>query len=41
MEIISEAIPEAEISDSIFDCYEEDAASSRELIQEWVEEAGY
>lgn len=31
VEIISEAIPEAEISDSIFDCYEEDAASSREL----------
>ena len=41
VEIISEAIPEAEISDSIFDCYEEGAASSRELIQEWVEEAGY
>lgn len=38
VEIITEAAPEAEISDNIFDCYEEDASSSREEIQSWVSE---
>lgn len=32
VEIITEAAPDAEISDNIFDCYEEDASSSREEI---------
>lgn len=36
VELITEAIPDASISDSIFDCYEEDAASSQEAIQEWA-----
>ena len=33
--------PAAEISDNIFDCYEEDAHSSREEILSWVEGLGY
>lgn len=41
VEIITETAPEAIISDNIFDCYEEDAASSRGAIQEWVNELGY
>ena len=41
VEIITEATPDAVISDNIFDCYEEDAASSREDIQNWVAETGY
>lgn len=41
VDIIREAAPDAEISDNIFDCYEEDAHSSREEIQNWVEESGY
>lgn len=36
VELITEAIPEASISDSIFDCYEEEAASSQESVQEWA-----
>ncbi|HIX58516.1 MAG TPA: hypothetical protein IAA45_02195, partial [Candidatus Blautia gallistercoris] len=36
VELITEAIPDASISDSIFNCYEEDAASSQEAIQEWA-----
>lgn len=36
VEIIAEAIPNANISDNIFDCYEEDAASSQADIQSWV-----
>ena len=39
--IITEAIPEEEISDNIFDCYEEEAPSSQEDIQSWVAELGY
>ena len=35
------AQPDAEISDNIFDCYEEDASSSQSEIQRWVEELGY
>lgn len=41
VEIISEAIPDAEISDNIFDCYEEEASSSEEPIRQWVQELGY
>lgn len=35
-EIITDALPDAEISDNIFDCYEEDASSSENDIKEWV-----
>ena len=38
---IAEAAPEAVISDNIFDCYEEEAASSREDIQDWVRGLGF
>lgn len=41
VEIITEAVPDAEISDNIFDCYEEEAAGSEEVIIEWVNELGY
>lgn len=41
VEIITEAVPDAEISDNIFDCYEEEAAESEEVIIEWVNELGY
>ena len=41
VEIITEAIPDAEISDNIFDCYEEEAPSSQEDIQSWVAELEY
>ena len=41
VEIISEAVPEAEISDDIFDCYEEDATYSQEEIQSWAAGLGY
>ena len=41
VDIIEEAAPDAEISDNIFDCYEEDASYSRSEIQSWVEELGY
>lgn len=40
VEIITEAAPEANISDNIFDCYEEDAPVSQENIQAWVAELG-
>ena len=36
VEIITEALPNATISDNIFDCYEEDASSSQQDIQNWV-----
>ena len=36
--LITEAAPGAVISDNIFDCYEEDASSSQENIQNWVAE---
>ena len=36
VDIITEALPDGEISDNIFDCYEEDAAGSEEAIIEWV-----
>lgn len=41
VDIISEAIPNATISDNIFDCYEEEASSSQADIQSWVTELGY
>ena len=41
VDIIEEAAPDAEISDNIFDCYEEDASSSQGEIQSWMEELGY
>ena len=40
VEIITEAAPEANISDNIFDCYEEDAPVSQGDIQAWVAELG-
>lgn len=36
VEIITDALPDAEISDNIFDCYEENASSSENDIKEWV-----
>lgn len=41
VEIITEAIPDATISDNIFDCYEEDTSSSQNDIQEWLSELGF
>ena len=41
VELITEAAPNANISDSIFDCYEEDAASSEADIKVWVHELGF
>lgn len=41
VDIISEAIPDATISDDIFDCYEEDASSSQGDIQSWIAALGY
>ena len=41
VDIITEAAPEADISENIFDCYEEDAPSSEEAIRQWAGELGY
>lgn len=41
VELITEAAPESILSDSIFDCYEEEAASSEEDIRAWVNGLGY
>ncbi len=41
VELITEAAPEANISESIFDCYEEDAAASETDIKAWVSELGF
>ena len=41
VDIISEALPDATISDNIFDCIEEDAANSQTDIQRWVTELGF
>lgn len=41
VEILTEALPDATISDNIFDCYEEDASSSESDIREWVNGLGY
>lgn len=40
VEIITEAVPGARISDNIFDCYEEDAPGAQADIQAWVAELG-
>lgn len=41
VELITDAAPEAVISDNIFDCYEEEAASSQQDIQDWVRKLGF
>lgn len=41
VEIITEAAPDAAISDNIFDCYEEETSSSQKAIQNWVAGLGY
>ena len=41
VELITDAAPEAVISDNIFDCYEEEASSSQGDIQSWVSGLGY
>lgn len=41
VDIITEALPDTEISDSIFDCYEEEASGSREEIESWLAGLGY
>ena len=41
VEQIAEAAPGAVISDHIFDCYEEEAASSEEAVKAWIDELGY
>ena len=41
VEIIAGAAPAASISDSIFDCYEEDAAASEADIRAWVQALGF
>ena len=38
--LINEAAPDALISDDIFDCYEEDAAGSREDVVDWIQHLG-
>ena len=41
VELITEAAPDAIISEDIFDCYEEEASSSQEEIQSWVAGLGF
>lgn len=41
VDIITEALPDGEISDNIFDCYEEDAPDSQAEIESWLTELGY
>lgn len=41
VELITEAAPDAIISENIFDCYEEEASSSQEEIQSWVAGLGF
>lgn len=41
VEQIAEASPEAILSDNIFDCYEEEAASSEDEIRSWVNDLGF
>lgn len=40
VELITGAAPDADISESIFDCYEEEAAGSEADIKAWVNELG-
>ena len=37
---ISVALPDAELSDNVFDVYEEDTASAEDKIVEWLESIG-
>lgn len=41
VQIITEAAPDAIISENIFDCYEEEASTAQVNIQSWVSELGY
>ncbi len=41
VDIITETLPDGEISDNIFDCYEEEAPSSQEEIESWLTGLGY
>lgn len=41
VDIITEALPNGEISDNIFDCFEEEAPSSQTEIESWLTELGY
>lgn len=41
VEDIRAAIPNSSISEHVFDVYEEDAASSKQDIETWLEELGY
>lgn len=41
VDIITEALPGGEISDNIFDCYEEEAPSSQTEIENWLTDLGY
>ena len=41
VEIITQALPGSEISDNIFDCYEEEAPGSQAEIERWLTELGY
>lgn len=41
VEIIQDTIADSQLSDNVFDCYEEDAADSEEEISEWLSELGY
>ena len=36
VELITEAAPDAVISENIFDCYEEESSSSQQEIQDWA-----
>lgn len=36
VDMIKQAVPNANISESIFDCYEEETSSSKQAIQDWV-----
>ena len=41
VDLITEAVPDAIISDNIFDCCEEDAPSSEDDVKSWVNELGF
>lgn len=41
VQMITEAAPDAIISENIFDCYEEEASTAQADIQSWVSELGY
>ncbi|HJC23166.1 MAG TPA: flavodoxin [Candidatus Eisenbergiella merdavium] len=41
VDIITEALPGGELSDNIFDCYEEEAPGSQTEIENWLTDLGY